>query len=379
MFINPMKYLVLLTLSVIGPINAFWWRSSPTEPTSTPPPVMKQIPLTYFRTYTYQPMAGNPLPFPMMSSTDYVTNYAALANNPYFNPMLSLLPQAMGAGAGGVAVPATADVAENEINKSELKQGKKYANVVRSWSGANQITAGGTKGTTTPTTTSSTTTTSTTTTTTTTTPKPTTSSTTTTTTTTTPTPTTTTASTTTTAATTESEGKNDGTAAFIKTDAVVNIEAAYPAFNRKVYTNHFNINYNRPVYPYPEYSIYKPPSNINEDNKSGASPSPTVPAAANVEFVPCMCPVNIQNGFPMAGMPIAGNPSNSIFLAQGRTNPEVEASMELPSSEVPESSGSGDVATEAELPLTNFVEDLQMVNMDDGEDAEEVTQSIAAS
>ncbi|XP_061400787.1 uncharacterized protein LOC133336522 [Musca vetustissima] len=260
--------------------------------------------------------------------------------------MLSLLPQAMGAGG-------------------------------RWFGSANGGRSRKSKGTTTPTTTSSTTTTSTTTTTTTTTPKPTTSSTTTTTTTT-PTPTTTTASTTTTAATTKSEGKNDGTAAFIKTDAVVNIEAAYPAFNRKVYTNHFNINYNRPVYPYPEYSIYKPPSNINEDNKSGASPSPTV-AAANVEFVPCMCPVNIQNGFPMAGMPIAGNPSNSIFLAQGRTNPEVEASMELPSSEVPESSGSGDVATEAELPLTNFVEDLQMVNMDDGEDAEEVTQSIAAS
>ncbi|XP_019895493.2 uncharacterized protein LOC109614446 [Musca domestica] len=376
MFVNIMKYFVFLVLSVIGPIHAFWWRSSPTEPTSTPAPVMKQIPLTYFRTYTYQPMAGNPLPFPLMSSTDYVTNYAALANNPYFNPMLSLLPQAVGAGAGGLAVPATGEN-ENEI-KREGRPGKRYGTVVRSWNGANQI----------PVATKATAGTTSTTTTTTTTPKPTTTSSTTTSTTTTsttPTPTTTTTSSATitqAAKTTDSLARNDASSAFIKTDAVVNIEAAYPAFNRKVYTNHFNINYNRPVYPYPEYSIYKPASNLNEENNSGASPGPAIPSGGNIEFVPCMCPVNIQNGFP-TGLPITGNPSNSIFLAQGRTNPEVEASLELSATDSSESKSSENIPTEAELPLTNFVEDLQMVDVDEANDAdvaaEEATQSITAS
>ncbi|XP_073830974.1 uncharacterized protein isoform X2 [Musca autumnalis] len=366
-----MKYLVLLLLSTIGPINAFWWRSSTTEPTSTPAPVMKQIPLTYFRTYTYQPMAGNPLPFPLMSSTDYVTNYAALANNPYFNPMLSLLQPAVGAGAGGLAVPISADNG-NEI-KTEEKPLRSYPNGVRTWKEVNQIPAAKKD-------TTATTSTTTTTTTTTTTPKPTTTKSTTTTTTT-PEPTTTTTSPTSTSSTPESVARSDGSSAsaFIKTDAVVNIETAYPAFNRKVYTNHFNINYNRPIYPYPEYSIYKAPSNLQEDNNSGASPSPSASTEANVQFVPCMCPVNIQNGFP-TGLPITGNPSNSIFLAQGRTTPDVDDAVELPASELSESNSSGDIPTDAELPLTNFVDDLQMVSMDDGDDAvEEVTQSITTS
>lgn len=311
---------------------------------------MKQIPLTYFRTYTYQqPMAGNSLPFPLMSSTDYITNYGALGSTPYYNPMMPMMaPQ-------GLAT-------NNEIPQA-TRPSKSYAgvNVVRSFNSNPQPT---------------------TTTTTTTTPKPTT--TTTTTTTTTAAPTTTTSTSTTAEIPTTSMEAAASSAPLIKTDSLVNIEAAYPAFNRKVFTNHFNINYNRPVYPYPEYSVHKPNTpnspNVNEDNKGLNTASPS---QSNVEFVPCMCPVNIQggnglgyqpgyqpgfqSGFP-SGLPIAGNPSNSIFLAQGRTNSDIESSLDLPM--MPSNSDSFN--TDPLQTESNLMEQLQIVKLEE-EDA--ATQS----
>lgn len=147
---------------------------------------------------------------------------------------------------------------------------------------------------------------------------------------------------------------------FIQTDALVNIEASYPAFNRKVFTNHFNINYNRPAYPYPEYSLYKPNSpSTNEENQ----------LPPNVEFVPCMCPINIQNnGFPSpyqtGGIPsLTGNPSNSIFLAQGRTNIEAEASLDLSVSNQPQNS-----EVQAIAEASNLVDNLHMMKLVDDEE-----------
>ncbi|XP_075156498.1 uncharacterized protein LOC142229804 [Haematobia irritans] len=378
-----LKYLVWLSPLVListPSVQGFWWRSTTTEAPPTPP-MMKQIPLTYFRTYTYQPLPANPLPFPLMSSTDYLTNYAALANNPYFNPMMSLL----GGGAGGIAVTGGnsndlgygPQASMGGSGAAGVRPSKSYATMdtIRSLKNGPQIVS--------PKSTSSSTTT---TTTTTTTRKPTTTTTRRTTSTTSTTEPTTTSTSTSTTSTTESlkslnEGASTSSGPVIKTDSMVNIETAYPAFNRKVYTNHFNINYNRPVYPYPEYSIYKPSNSqisaSNEESNSATSSTQTPPSSptTNVEFVPCMCPVNIQSGYP-SGLPITGNPSNSIFLAQGRTNPDTEAGIEILASDAMVSTNDGDLITE-EMPMTNFVEDLSMSNMDGGENG--VTPSLSAS
>ncbi|XP_036676818.2 uncharacterized protein DDB_G0290587 [Drosophila suzukii] len=231
---------VVITLILAGSSlsNAFWWPKTTTE-TREPSggPMLQQIPLTYFRTYTYQPLAPGFFGFgapqtPMLPGPPH--QYDPYAVNSY------------GAGRRHDTVP------RQEVSAPS----------------------------------------STTTSTTSTTPAPTT--TTTTTTTTTPAPTTTTSTTTSTttpppppppvAQSTSSSFSEGSTSSLLRF-------GEYPTYNRRV-SNLYNA---RPQYPYPDYFNYQPPQQQSQNvmSEQGVSSS-----GSRIQFVPCMCPVSMPSLLP---------------------------------------------------------------------------------
>ncbi|KAH8280208.1 hypothetical protein KR044_007407, partial [Drosophila immigrans] len=226
------------------PSSAFWWPKATTETPRSQ--VLQQIPLTYFRTYTYQPLAGEtfgvPLfgfgaaQTPLLSGRHYdpyaVTSYAAARRHD-------------AAHKGDVTPPATGGSSSK--------------------GGSNNVL---------PSTTPATTTTTTTTTTTPPPPPPTTTTTTTTTTSTTSAPPTTS---TTEAATSPSAPATSSASSSSSSSALRYAE--YPAYTRRV-SNLYNA---RPQYPYPDYFNYQPQSALAE--KSGT----------RIQFVPCMCPISMPS------------------------------------------------------------------------------------
>ncbi|XP_037931739.1 mucin-2-like [Teleopsis dalmanni] len=57
---------VILSVIILK-TNAFWWNPTTTET----PTVIKHIPLTYYRTYTYQPLSLNPYSYPFFGNGGY--------------------------------------------------------------------------------------------------------------------------------------------------------------------------------------------------------------------------------------------------------------------------------------------------------------------
>lgn len=278
---------------------------------------MKQIPLTYFRTYTYQqPLTSSPIQLPLLSSTDYVTNYNALNNARYFNPLMPVVPMSLSTS--------------NEI-PLDTRPSKRFGNNFNMVRSLGPLPVETTTTTTEPTTTRTTTTT--------------------TTTTTTPPPTTTT--------TTTTEPTTPSMPSQVSDTNDFNLHSPFPTFNRKAFTNHFNINYNRPVYPYPEYSL-------NEKAQ----------ASSNIEFVPCMCPVSIPNtGFPsgfQTGLPAIRNPSNSLFVAQSRTNVDADVALDAPLA-----NGALDTDAKAAEEDTNSRNDLvEVLKLNEDEEAATSSQIL---
>ncbi|EDV95281.1 cell wall protein DAN4 [Drosophila grimshawi] len=190
------------------PTSGFWWPKTTTETPRTQ--VLQQIPLTYFRTYTYQPLTGGPFGVPLFGFGAAQT--PLLSGRPY-DPYA--VTSYAAARRHDVAAPATGykpDVTPPSLAIS------------------------------------------------TTTPVP---STTTTTTTTTPAPTTTTTTTTTsTSPPPPSSSTESGTVASSLRFGEYNSE--YPTYTRRV-NNFYNA---RPQYPYPDYFNYQQPNTLSE--KSGS-------------------------------------------------------------------------------------------------------------
>ncbi|KAH8362104.1 hypothetical protein KR084_000194 [Drosophila pseudotakahashii] len=258
MWINCVITLILAgsTLS-----NAFWWPKTTTE-TREPSggQMMQQIPLTYFRTYTYQPLAPGFFGFGA--------------------PQSPLLP--------GVT-----------HQYDPYAQVTSYAAARRHDSAARQeVTA--------PSSTTSTTST---------TPAPTTTTTTTTTTTPAPTTTTTTTSTTTpppppppqvpqSSSSSSSSSFSEGS-----TSSLMRF-GEYPTYNRRV-SNLYN---SRPQYPYPDYFNYQPPPPQQQQEQGVAS------AASRIQFVPCMCPVSmpslVSSSTAATAPPHLATSPSTAFVAQ---------------------------------------------------------------
>ncbi|ALC48454.1 CG13362 [Drosophila busckii] len=198
--------------SLTTPGSAFWWPKAATSEVTPRPQVLQQIPLTYFRTYTYQPLAGNAFSMPLFG---FGAAQTPLLSGRHYDPY------------GSVTSYAAA-------RRYDAAAGLKP-----------EVTAPPAPASTTPA--------SSTTTTTTTTEKPTTTSTTTTTTTTTtPAPTTTTSSTT--------------AAPTVSSSSMESLPAQYyeyPTYSRRVN----NLYSARPQYPYPDYFNYQPSSTLTD--KSG--------------------------------------------------------------------------------------------------------------
>ncbi|CAD7076609.1 unnamed protein product [Hermetia illucens] len=73
------------------PGNAFWWsNSASTEST----PVLKQIPVGYFRTYTYQPLTYPPRysPFPSVATNQYPYDHSNIGWAQYNAPHPPIVP-----------------------------------------------------------------------------------------------------------------------------------------------------------------------------------------------------------------------------------------------------------------------------------------------
>ncbi|XP_016948333.1 uncharacterized protein DDB_G0290587 [Drosophila biarmipes] len=233
---------VVITLILAGSslTNAFWWPKTTTE-TREPSggPMLQQIPLTYFRTYTYQPLAP---------------------------------------GFFGFGAPQTPLLPGPPPHQYDPYAVTSYAAARRHDSVARQeVTA--------PSSTTSTTST---------TPAPTT--TTTTTTTTTPAPTTTTSTTTSTTPpppppppavqSTSSSFSEGSTSSLLRF-------GEYPTYNRRV-SNLYNA---RPQYPYPDYFNYQTPQQ-QSPQQSVMAEQGVSSSGSRIQFVPCMCPVSMPSLLP---------------------------------------------------------------------------------
>ncbi|XP_017465880.1 PREDICTED: mucin-5AC [Rhagoletis zephyria] len=281
MFIEKLLKYVLFLFAAALPTYAFWWTPPSATTTTESPMTFKQIPLTYFRTYTYQPISGNPfaafpfyhhaasaaMPSPLLTGTaryEHATYMPAgaypmsLALHPQLQqPQLYQLPQQPVLHAKPLTSPITSIISTTTTTKP-------------------------------PTTTSTTTTT-----TTTTTPPPTT--------------TTTTASSTTRATTSAPVLPLASDVHSLPTygNDVPNSHPhsypyPYPTYNRRAYMG-YNSHYYRAAYPYPDYTVYKS-SPVTRFNSQGGP----------IKFVPCMCPMSVGNSG-------AGGESNAALLVQGRT------------------------------------------------------------
>ncbi|XP_017067543.1 uncharacterized protein DDB_G0290587 isoform X2 [Drosophila eugracilis] len=219
--------------------NAFWWPKTTTE-TREPSgghQMMQQIPLTYFRTYTYQPLAPGFFGFgaaqtPLLPGAQYdpyaVTSYAAARRHD------SVSRQEVTAPTGLISTSTS------------------------------------------------------------TTPAPTT-TTTTSTTTTTPAPTTTTSTTTTTTSTTPAPPPPPPPSAHPQSTSSSFSDGStstlmrfgeYPTYNRRV-SNLYNA---RPQYPYPDYFNYQP-----QQQQQSVVSEPGSSSGSRIQFVPCMCPVSMPS------------------------------------------------------------------------------------
>ncbi|XP_017869504.1 PREDICTED: putative protein TPRXL [Drosophila arizonae] len=242
------QYLVLIVgLSALPlPTSGFWW---PKPTTETPrSQVLQQIPLTYFRTYTYQPLTGGAFGVPLFG---FGAAQTPLLAGRHYDPYAQVTSYAaarrhdVAGGAGAGAGAGGAGVFKTDITPPALA------------SASSAVPS--------------------------TTPAPTT----TTTTTTTPAPTTTTTTTTTTTSSTTSapppSSSTEGSSSSLRYAAY---NAEYPTYSRRV-NNLYNA---RPQYPYPDYFNYQPQNAFSE--KGGN----------RIQFVPCMCPVSMPSMSSMSSM-----------------------------------------------------------------------------
>ncbi|XP_039497903.1 mucin-2 [Drosophila santomea] len=230
--------------------------------------ILQQIPLTYFRTYTYQPLAPGFFGFgaaqtPLLPGAQYdpygMTSYAAARRHD-------------SASRQEVTAPA-------ELNNAPSS-------------------ARTTSTTAAPTTTSTTTTT-------TTTPAPTTR-----------TSTTTTSTTTTTTPPPVPPPPQSTSSSFSEgsTSSLLRF-GEYPAYNRRV-SNLYNA---RPQYPYPDYFNYQ--QMPQQQSIAAASEHGGVPTNSRIQFVPCMCPVSMPSFVSSASSTAATLPpqpstSSTAFVSQ---------------------------------------------------------------
>ncbi|KAM8721146.1 hypothetical protein ACLKA7_007075 [Drosophila subpalustris] len=204
------QYFVLIASLCLLPrqSSGFWWPKATTETPRSQ--VLQQIPLTYFRTYTYQPLAGEAFGVPLFG---FGAAQTPLLSGRHYNPYNAVTSYAAARrhDAGlktGVTPPAMGS----------------SSNTLSSTSPA-------------PTTTTTSTTTST------------------------PAPTTTTTTTTTTSAPPPAAAPSSSTTEASSSPLRY---AEYPTYTRRV-NNLYNT---RPQYPYPDYFNYQPQSTLSE--KSGS-------------------------------------------------------------------------------------------------------------
>ncbi|XP_030564340.1 uncharacterized protein DDB_G0290587 [Drosophila novamexicana] len=191
------------------PSSGFWWPKATTETPRTQ--VLQQIPLTYFRTYTYQPLTGGAFGVPLFG---FGAAQTPLLSGRHYDPY---------------AVTSYAAARRHDAAAAGFKPDVTPPALASSNSASS------------------------------TTPAPTT----TTTTTTTPAPTTTTTTTTTTSSTT-SAPPTSSTTETTSPLRYAAYNAEYPTYNRRV-NNLYNA---RPQYPYPDYFNYQPQNTLPE--KGGA-------------------------------------------------------------------------------------------------------------
>ncbi|XP_034482105.1 uncharacterized protein PB18E9.04c [Drosophila innubila] len=233
------QYFVLIASLCTIPLqsSAFWWPKSTTETPRSQ--VLQQIPLTYFRTYTYQPLAGETFSVPLFG---YGAAQTPLLSGRHYNPY-AVTSYAAARRHDAAAAGHKTDVTPPAMGSSSTLSSTSPA--------------------------PSTTTTSTTTTT----PAPTTT-------------TTTTTSTTTSSTTSAPPPPPSSTTEASSSQRYAAYNAEYPTYTRRV-NNLYNT---RPQYPYPDYFNYQPQSTLSE--KSGT----------RIQFVPCMCPVSMPSMSSLSGM-----------------------------------------------------------------------------
>ncbi|KAH8420384.1 hypothetical protein KR009_009885, partial [Drosophila setifemur] len=261
-------FLILQIIAILGPgshfADAFWWPKTTTEPPNGGP-MMQQIPLTYFRTYTYQPLGPGP---------------GGAFGMPFFG--FGQTPLLQGPGPQYDPYAVTSYAAARRHDQVEVSA---------------------------PTTSTTTT------------PAPTTTSTTTTTTTTTPVPTTTRSTTTTTttpppaprapaqaAASSSSEGSSAAPGSGQGPTSSLLRYGEYPTYSRRV-SNLYNA---RPQYPYPDYFNYQNPNVVMEQGQGQG-------AGSRIQFVPCMCPVSVPS--LVASAPGASSPPVATSSPSSESQP----------------------------------------------------------
>ncbi|XP_028896381.2 mucin-2 [Zeugodacus cucurbitae] len=263
-----LKCLLLLIAVLLLPAHAFWWAPPTAAPTTESPLALKEIPLTYFRTYTYQPIAGHP--------------FAAF---PYYHHAASALQSPLLAGPAryehgtymhGSAYPMSVALTQQQQQSQSQQQTMLPPHMYQ----LPQTPVLHAKPLPSPTTTTTSTTS---------TEPPTTTSTTTTTTTTTttPPPPSTTVSSSSTSTTTSvpvtqtSEAQAQPQQLAQHQPQPQPYPYPYPTYNRRAYMG-YNPHSYRPAYPYPDYTVYKT-APVTRFNSHGGQ----------IQFVPCMCPVSV--------------------------------------------------------------------------------------
>ncbi|XP_018804224.1 PREDICTED: cell wall protein DAN4 isoform X2 [Bactrocera latifrons] len=276
-FEKLLKCLLLITAVLLPPAQAFWWASPTAAPTTESPRVLKEIPLTYFRSYTYQPIAGNP--------------FAAF---PYYHRAASALPSPLLAGPAryehGTYLHASAYPVSVAVPHPQQQQQSMLpqmyplpqAAVLHAKPLPSSTTTTSTTSTEPPTTTSTTTTTKMTTTT----PPP---------------PSTTTASSST-STTSASIAQLSESQQQPQTQPQP-YPYPYPTYNRRAYMG-YNPHSYRPAYPYPDYTVYKTAPATRYNSQGG-----------QIQFVPCMCPVSVGASGPL---------QHSAMSVEGRTTSDEE-------------------------------------------------------
>ncbi|XP_029407958.2 uncharacterized protein LOC105230487 [Bactrocera dorsalis] len=271
-----LKCLLLITAVLLLPAHAFWWASPTAAPATESPRVLKEIPLTYFRSYTYQPIAGNP--------------FAAF---PYYHHAASALPSTLLAGPAryehgtylhGSAYPVSVALPHPQQQQQSMLPPMyqlPQAPVLHAKPLPSPTTTTSTTSTEPPTTTSTTTTT----TTTTTTPPP---------------PSTTTAS--------SSTSTTHASVSQPSEPQPQPYPYPYPTYNRRAYMG-YNPHSYRPSYPYPDYTVYKTAPATRYNSQGG-----------QIQFVPCMCPVSVG---------ASGQVQHAALSAEGRTNSDEEDDLML--------------------------------------------------